>query len=249
MRRNFVVDAHEVHLDVRVAVVLFHFGGNARHRFDRFDRIVAVGRLAAEHNCVDSLVNRVGHVADLGPGGARIADHRVEHLCGDDDRDFAFDAFVDQKALCAGNPFGRDFHPQVTAGHHDAVGFVQDFVDVVHAFLVLDLRNDLDRTVAFLDDLFYRKHILFFADERMGDKVDIHVDGPVDEFEVTLGHRRQVDGDIGYEFTLLRGLMTPLFLTRQISSSSFFSVTSISVRHRRSRWRPLPEHLCKSKSR
>ena len=29
-------------------------------------------------------------------------------------------------------------------------------------------------------------------------------------------------------FTLLRGLMTPLFLTRQISSSSFFSVTSIS---------------------
>ena len=68
--------------------------------------------------------------------------------------------------------------------------FTPSWFSIFEMILIVLLRSSMI--------FFYRKHILFFADERMGDKVDIHVDGPVDEFEVTLGHRRQVDGDIGY---------------------------------------------------
>ena len=127
----------------------------------------------------------------------------MQHLGRNDDRFFTFDALADQQALGNGNLFGRNFDAQVAAGDHDSVGLVQDFVDVVDPFFVFDFGDDLDRTVAFFDQLLDGQHVLFFADERVGDEIYVHVDGPVDEPRVAFGDRWQVDGHAGdvYAFT------------------------------------------------
>ena len=62
------------------------FGDDAGHHGDGFDGILADGRFAGEHDGVGAVVDGVGHVGDFGAGGARILDHRLEHLGGGDDR-------------------------------------------------------------------------------------------------------------------------------------------------------------------
>ena len=62
------------------------FDDDAGHHGDRFNRVLAHGRFAGEHDGVGAVVNGVGHVGDLGARGARVLDHRLEHLRGGDDR-------------------------------------------------------------------------------------------------------------------------------------------------------------------
>ena len=47
---------------------------------------VADRGLAGEHDAIGLLVDRVGDVGDLGAGRDRLADHRLEHVRGDDHR-------------------------------------------------------------------------------------------------------------------------------------------------------------------
>ena len=59
---------------------------------------------------------------DLGPGGAGIADHGVQHLGGGDDRLAGPDGGLDHLLLEDGHLVGGDLHAQIAPGHHDAVG-------------------------------------------------------------------------------------------------------------------------------
>ena len=105
---------------------------------------IPVGRFAREHQRVGAGVDRVGDVRDLRAGGPRVVDHALEHLRGHDDGLVGADGLVHESALDARDALLGHFDAQVAAGHHDAVGRFEDFVDVVHALLVLDFRNDAD---------------------------------------------------------------------------------------------------------
>ena len=68
-------------LDVQLGL-----GDDARHHGDGLNRILAHGRLAGEHDGVGAVVDGVGHVGDFGARGARVFDHRLQHLRRRDDR-------------------------------------------------------------------------------------------------------------------------------------------------------------------
>lgn len=163
------------------------------HRGDGLDRVEPVGRFTAQHHGVHPLIDRIGHVADFGPGRPRMLDHRMKHLRGDDDGLFALDALLDEQPLRDRNPLGRNLDAQIAPGDHDTVRLVEYLVDIVYAFAVLDFRDDLDRAVAVLEYLLDGQNVRLFPDERVGDEVDIHVDRPIDELVVLVRHRGKVD--------------------------------------------------------
>lgn len=69
------------------------------------------------------------------------------------------------------------FDAQVATGNHNAVGHLQDLVDLVYPFLVLDLRNDLDRALVLVEYLLYIQYVLTVAHERVSDEIDFLLDG------------------------------------------------------------------------
>jgi len=51
-------------------------------RAHRLQRVVPLGGLSAQHDAVGAVQHGVGHVAALGPGGAGLLDHALQHLRG-----------------------------------------------------------------------------------------------------------------------------------------------------------------------
>ena len=97
---------------------------------DRLDRVLAHGRLAGEHHGVGAVVNRIGHVGDLGARGARILDHRLQHLRGRDHRLAELGGAADDVLLNRRNLLRRHLHAQVAARHHDGVGNGENGVQI-----------------------------------------------------------------------------------------------------------------------
>ena len=56
------------------------------YHLDDDDRMVADGRLAAEHTSISAVEDCVGHVAGFCSCGSSIVMHALEHLGGDDHR-------------------------------------------------------------------------------------------------------------------------------------------------------------------
>ena len=67
------------------ADLVFGFDDDLGHHGDGFDGVLAGGGLAGEHDGVGAVVDGVGDVGGFGAGGARVFDHRLEHLGGGDD--------------------------------------------------------------------------------------------------------------------------------------------------------------------
>lgn len=61
--------------------------------------------------------------------------------------------------LRVGNRLGRKFDPQIAPGDHHPVRSLDDFVQVVDPLLVLDLGDDLDRTVVTVENLLHGMHV------------------------------------------------------------------------------------------
>ena len=182
--------------------VLLGLGGNLGHGPDGFHGIFAVGGLAAQHEGVRTVVDGIGDVGHLGAGGARVVDHRVEHLGGHDDGFLGQDTLADEDTLNAGDALLRHLDAQVATGYHHAVGHFEDFVDIVHALLVLYLGDDADVAALRVENLADVQDVLAVAHEGVGDEVDVAVDGIVDVAAVALGQRRQVDAHAGHVDTL-----------------------------------------------
>ena len=66
--------------------LLCGFGGGAdrSHFSHSFKRVFAGGGLGAGHDGIGAVENRIGHIADLGPGGHGVVDHALHHLGGGD---------------------------------------------------------------------------------------------------------------------------------------------------------------------
>ena len=117
----------------------------------------------------------------------------MEHLGGNNHGLLCLHALGDDAALDAGNLLDGHLDAQVATGNHDAVAGIDDFVDVVHAFLVLNLGYDLDVAVVGVENVLHSLHIGGVAHKRVCDEVDVKLDGKFDVLAVFLGQGRQVD--------------------------------------------------------
>ncbi|GIX60969.1 uncharacterized protein BcabD6B2_04040 [Babesia caballi] len=122
----------------------FRLEAQLRHDLHAVDRVLAVGRLPRQHHTVAAVQHRVDDVRGLRPGGPREVDHGLQHLGRGDDRLGGLVAPLDHVLLRQADLLNGDFHAQVAAGDHDAVGLGDDFVDVAQALHVLDLGDNLD---------------------------------------------------------------------------------------------------------
>jgi len=82
------------------------------------------------------------------------------------------------------NLFRGDFDTHVTSGNHDTVGLRDDLVNVVHALLVLNLRDDLDLLPLFAKDLPDLADPSGVADERREDDVNAVLDAELQILDI-----------------------------------------------------------------
>ena len=76
----------------------------------------------------------------------------MKHLRSHDDGALSSDTLLDDHALDGGDLLSGDFDSEVTTSDHDTVAGVDDLIDVVYPFLVLDLSDDLDIAVVLVED-------------------------------------------------------------------------------------------------
>ena len=158
-------------------LVLFSLCCNLGHCLHGFHRILAISCFTAQHQGVRTVIDCIGNIRYFSTGRTRIVDHCVQHLGSNDHRFSGQDTFLDQLTLDTRNTFLRHFDTQVTAGNHHTVCHFQDFIDVVHTFLVFNLGNDLDVAAILIQDLTDVKHVLTVTDERVCNEVNILFDG------------------------------------------------------------------------
>ena len=170
---------------------------DAPHRGHRLDRIGPRGRLPGEHDGIRTVQDGIGDVAGLGAGGTGIADHRVQHLRRHDHDLAPGAAHLDDMLLHQRNVLRRDLDPQIAARDHHAVHDVDDLRQVLDGLVGLDLRDDLHRPPAALDQLADLEDVGPGLDEGDGKVLHPVLDAPGDVLLVLLGERRKRQGRSG----------------------------------------------------
>ena len=113
-----------------------------RHGLQGDDRVAAGGRFPGQHNGAGAVVDSVSNVSGFGSGGAGVLHHGIQHLSGGDHLKACVIGFFDQLLLDNRNLLQRNFHAQVASGNHDAVGHIDDLVDVFHTILIFNFGDD-----------------------------------------------------------------------------------------------------------
>ena len=117
----------------------------------------------------------------------------MEHLRSDDDGLLSSDTLLDDHTLDRRHLLSRHFDSEVTTSDHNPVAGVDDLVDVVDTFLVLDLSDDLDVALVLVEDGLDFLDVLLIADEGVSDELNVLRDRVQDVATVLFGERRQVD--------------------------------------------------------
>src|SRR5579872_2902337 len=191
-----VVLAAAAELD-EVSHIAFGFDDDARHDRDRFARILAAGSFGGEHDGVAAVEDGVGYIAGLGARGARVLDHRFEHLRSGDDRLSPGGGTPDDVLLNDGNFFRRDFHAKVAAGDHDSVGRFKNFLQMIDGLRLLEFGDDGNVAAMLGDDLLYGANVGSGTDERQGDRVNAMGEAEFEILAVFVGERRDGESDAG----------------------------------------------------
>ena len=185
-----VVDGNALRLEeadiVDVALGLL---GDLAHDAHGVHRVLARGGLAGEHDGAGAVIDGVGHVADFGAGGAGIGDHALEHFGRGDDALAEHAALGDEVFLDGGQLRERHLDAEVAAGDHDALADGADLVDVIHAGLVLDLRDHVNVSAAVcLEEGLEIDDVLLAGDEGGRDEVHAVADAEEQILAVLLAH-------------------------------------------------------------
>ena len=171
-------------------------GNPGKHRHG-FDRVLSHGGFAGQHDAVRAVEDRVGHVRCLGPRRAAVRRHRLEHLGGRDHGAPEEIGAAYEILLHGGDPFDGDFHPEVAARDHDAVGGREDLVDVIQGRRPLDLGDD-ERIVPQGSRPFANGvDVGGIFDERLADRVDALPKRELQAFAVLPGKRADAEVDAG----------------------------------------------------
>ena len=172
------------------------------HHGHSLNGILTHGSLAGQHNDVGTIIDGVGHVGHLRSGRAGIADHGVQHLCGSDHGLKCIVTLADHGLLDIRQLLRRDLHAHVTTGDHDTVGYANDLVKIVDAFLIFDLGDDLDLGAMLHQDLLDLQNALRRANKGCGNVVKFIFDGKQDVLLVLLSNAGQAHLDTRHIDTL-----------------------------------------------
>ena len=179
------------------ADLVLGLGDDLGHHGDGFDGILAGGGFGGEHDGVGAVIDGVGDVGGFGARGARVVDHRLEHLRGGDDGLAVLGGAADDVLLDGRDFLRRNFDAEVAAGDHDAVGDFEDGVEVLDGLRLFELGDDpgvgLEGGEAALDVA----NVVGGAHEGDGDGVDSLPMAKIEVFLVFLGERGHLDGDAG----------------------------------------------------
>ncbi|CAH3308914.1 hypothetical protein AH0328V1_2698, partial [Enterobacter cloacae] len=144
--------------------------------------------------------------------------------------------FLDHHLLREDHFFNRDFNAQVATRYHDTVRRFEDFVEVVQAFLVFDLGDDLDVLAAVrfqvLTDL---NHVRTFTDK--GGSNEVHALFAAEDQVLFVffsqrwqsnGHTRQVDAFVFAQIAVVQHF-TDNFVT--FDSGHFHADQAVIYQH------------------
>mmetsp|Transcript_4005 Transcript_4005/g.11410 ORF Transcript_4005/g.11410 Transcript_4005/m.11410 type:complete len:247 (-) Transcript_4005:694-1434(-) len=121
---------------------LISFLDDHPHRLQRLDRVSSGGSFSAQHHGICSVENRSANVGHLSTCRARISLHRVQHL-GCHNTWLALSvALLDHHLLCCKDLAEGNLHAEITTGNHDTIRCVENFVEMIHAFLTLNLADN-----------------------------------------------------------------------------------------------------------
>ena len=203
---------------------------------DRFNRILADGRFAGEHHGIGAVVNGVGHVGDFGARGPRVLDHRLQHLRCGDDRLGVLGGAADDVLLNGGNHLRRHFNAEVAAGHHDAVGDLQNRVEMLDGLGLFELGDDPGFKAESGNAIAHQANVFGGADKGDGDGVDAVLEREFKILRVFVGERGTRTGMPGRLMPLFSPSMPPLTMSQETSSPTT-SWTRSSIRPSESRMR------------
>ena len=178
-------------------LVFFRLRGNFGHGLHGFHRIFSVCSFTAQHQGIRTIIDGIGNIRHFRTGGAWVGNHGMKHLCGNNHRLLGKNTLADEHTLDARNTFLRNFNTEVTASYHHTVGYFQDFIDIINAFLVLNLSNNTDIAVMSVKNRLDVEYILLIAHKGVGNEVYVLLNSIKDIGAVLLRQRRQIDADAG----------------------------------------------------
>ncbi len=183
-------------------LVLLHLLDDAGHHGHRIDGIVATGGFRRQHHRIGAVIDGGGHVRRLGPGGGGGMDHGIQHLGGHHHGLAGGAAGADDALLQDRHGLGRHFHAQVAARHHDAVGQLDDGVQMFDGAGLFQLGHDHGAAVHQAARL---GHVLGPLHEGQRHPVHTHVQAEGQVGQVLLGQGRDGQHHIGNIQTLVVG--------------------------------------------
>jgi len=110
--------------------VRFGEGGDFCEHGHRFLGEFTNGGFAREHDGVSAVENGIGDVGGFGASGEAAGNHGLEHLRRGDNGFAGATGAGDQLFLPECHFFDRDFHAEIAAGDHNAVGGAENLVKI-----------------------------------------------------------------------------------------------------------------------
>ena len=168
------------------------------HHLQCLHRVLAVGGLAGQHHSIGAVVYCIRNVGHLGTGRTGIPDHGIQHLGSGDDQLALVVALPDDFLLKLRQHLGLNLNAQIASGHHDAVGLLDDLVQIVKTLLGLNLCDDLHVRAGILNDLANLTNGIGVPYEGGCHEIIAHLDTELDVLDILVGQGRKADGYVGH---------------------------------------------------
>ena len=184
---------------------------DAHHGFQGLHRVLARRGLPGEHDAAGAVVDGVGHICGLGPGGTGVFHHGIQHLGGGNHLLARQIGFLDQLLLQHRNVLKGDLHAHISSGDHDAVSNPKDFVDVLDALHILDFGNDVHgMAFVFFQNLADLQDVGGRTGEGGGDEIEAVLNAEDDIGAVPFADKGHREPGAGYIDALAVGDFSPV---------------------------------------
>ena len=147
-------------------------GDDASHGLNRGLRVLTNRGLTREHHGICAIEHSVGHVGGLRTSRARVRNHGVEHLGGDDDRLGVLAGNLNSALLNQRNIFQRHLNTKVTTGDHHGIEGQDDGLERLDCLWLLQLGDNRDTTANLIHDRMDQFDVGRRTDEGQRDEVD-----------------------------------------------------------------------------
>ena len=115
------------------------------HRLNCIHRVFTIGGFTTQHHRVSIHQDSTRDIRYLCTGRARIVDHAVEHLCGNDYWLLLQDTAVYNIILDGWNLLKVYFNAKVASSDQNTIAGINDLINIIYSLLIFNLRDNLDR--------------------------------------------------------------------------------------------------------